>query len=115
MPTQFTIRLTQTAQTVLAEIKDRRVRNLLKARIDGLVLEPEKQGKPLSGDLLDCRSVRAVGQRYRILYKVQEKTITVYVVLVGIRKEGDKRDVYTIAAKMAAQGLLTPPEEMPKG
>lgn len=114
MATRFTIRITPVAQAALAEIKDKRVRSLLRARIDRLTLEPQKQGKPMSGDLAGQRSIRAVGQRYRILYMVHEQAITVYVVMLGIRKEGDKRDIYTVAAKMAAQGLLSLPDDTPE-
>jgi hypothetical protein len=53
-----------------------------------------------------------VGQRYRIIYKLQDTEILVAVVCIGIRKEGDKKDVYEVAKKLARLGLLdivTPP------
>ncbi|MDJ0589387.1 MAG: hypothetical protein QNJ72_05225 [Pleurocapsa sp. MO_226.B13] len=57
---------------------------------------PEKQGKALSGKLKGYRSVRALGQRYRIVYRVERSTITVLIVGAGIRKEGIKKDIYAI-------------------
>ena len=58
-----------------------------------------KLGKPLIGDLKNFRSLRAAGQRYRIVYQVAVQAGLVIVVVIGIRKEGDKRDVYAIAGK----------------
>ncbi|MEH2322803.1 MAG: type II toxin-antitoxin system RelE/ParE family toxin [Nostoc sp.] len=46
------------------------------------------------------RSVRAVGQRYRIIYKVELEKVVVLVVGVGLRKEGDKGDIYTLLQKL---------------
>ncbi|GAC1428397.1 MAG: hypothetical protein NVS4B1_07430 [Ktedonobacteraceae bacterium] len=43
-----------------------------------------------------------MGQRYRIIYKLEEDQ----VVLVGIRKEGDKKDAYALAQNLAELGLL---------
>lgn len=94
------------AEKLLLEIKDTRIRDSLNKRIDGLEYEPDKQGKPLSEELTGYRSIRAVGQRYRIIYKVEDERVTVFVVLVGIRKEKDKKDVYALAKRMARLGLL---------
>ena len=82
------------AEKLLAEISDRRVRESIARRIDRLGYEPDKQGKPMRDELIGFRSIRAVGQRYRIIYKVDGETVTVLVVVLGIRKEGDKKDVY---------------------
>ncbi|HEY6405869.1 MAG TPA: type II toxin-antitoxin system RelE/ParE family toxin, partial [Ktedonobacteraceae bacterium] len=71
-----------------------------------LEYEPELQGKPLIDGLASYRSVRAVGQRYRIIYRVDGEQVTVLVVTVGIRKDGDKKDVYQLAKKLIRLGLL---------
>jgi mRNA interferase RelE/StbE len=83
----------------LSKIKDKREQEGLKNRIEKLASEPEKQGKALSGKLKGYRSVRALGQRYRIVYRVDRSTITVLIIGVGIRKEGAKKDIYTILNK----------------
>ena len=98
--------ITPVAKKHLASIKDRRVQEGLKASLRRLQYEPEKQGKPLSDELAGYRSIRAVGQRYRILYKLQEEQIIVAVVALGIRKGGDKKNVYELAKKLARLGLL---------
>lgn len=94
------------AEKLLAEISDKRIRQSISRRIDGLTYEPEKQGKPLKDELMGYRSIRAVGQRYRIIYKVDDEKVIVGIVALGIRKEGDKKDAYVLATKLARLGLL---------
>ena len=67
-----------------------------KRSIEKLKDEPEKQGKALSEELLGYRSIRSVGQRYRIIYRIEQDRVVVVIVGVGRRKEGDKRDVYAV-------------------
>lgn len=52
-------------------------------------------GKPLKGNLQDYRSIRSVGQRYRIIYQVKESEIEVIIVVVGIRRDGNKKMIFT--------------------
>jgi mRNA interferase RelE/StbE len=73
------------------------------ARLEKLKYEPDKQGKALSEELSGYRSVRAVGQRYRIIYRIEEEQVVVVVVGIGRRKEGDKRDVYAITQQMVSE------------
>jgi len=94
------------AKKHLATIRDRRIQEGLKTSLKRLEYEPEKQGKPLSDELSGFRSIRAVGQRYRILYKLEAEQVIVVVVALGIRKAGDKKDVYELAKKLARLGLL---------
>ena len=94
------------AEKLLAEIRDRRVRESIARRIDRLEYEPDKQGKPMRDELIGFRSIRAVGQRYRIIYKVDGETVTVLVVALGIRKEGDKKEVYELVKRLMRLGLL---------
>ncbi len=58
------------------------------------------QGKALTGALSGFRSLRAVGQRYRIIYRVVSGEVQVYVVAVGLRQEGSKRDVYRLFGRL---------------
>ena len=80
-------------------------------RIDKLTQSPEMQGKPLLGELDGYYNVRAVGQRYRTLYTIQQSEVTVIVVGLGIQKDGTKQDVYALAKKLLKLGLLDEPEE----
>lgn len=95
----FTVKLSEEAAQDVDNISDAATRAVLVKRAGQLREEPLKQGKPLTEDLLGYRSVRAGGQRYRLVYRVFEQGGQVVVVVVGIRKNGDKKDVYNIASK----------------
>jgi len=94
------------AQDMVLKIADRRIQEKLLERLTALAGDPELQGKPLGDDLAGYRSVRAVGQRYRIIYRVERSEVVVVVVAAGIRKEGSREDVYRVAAKLIRLGLL---------
>lgn len=100
--------LTSKARKQLAEVTDQRVLSRLNQTISGLEIDPDKQGKPLTGDLAGLRSIRAVGQRWRILYKVKAEQVEVLVVLLGLRREGDRSDIYALAKRLLRLGLLEP-------
>ncbi len=97
---KFQVRLTEDALVMLEEIQDRRVRVKVFDCIRKLGEDPGKQGKPLVDELAGFRSVRAVGQRYRIVYKVRGDLVEVLVVGAGLRKEGSKSDIYARMAKL---------------
>jgi mRNA interferase RelE/StbE len=107
---EYQVSLTMQAQRLLQEIKDRREQQLLIKRLEKLKYEPDKQGKPLSQELQGYRSLRAVGQRYRIIYRVERANIIVVVVGIGRRKEGDKDDVYAVTRQLLTE-ILPQPEE----
>ncbi len=104
--THWEVRLTLKAEMQVAAIKDRRVQERLRSSLRRLEYEPELQGKPLADELVGYRSVRAVGQRYRIIYKVEDQRVLVLIVALGMRKEGDKKDIYELAKKLKRLGLL---------
>lgn len=94
------------AKIHLTSIKDRRIKEQISKRIDALADNPDKQGKPLGDELYGFRSVRAVKERYRVIYKIKKEEIIVLVVMVGMRKEGNKKDVYALANRLSRLGLL---------
>jgi mRNA interferase RelE/StbE len=106
----YKIIIAPTALKMLKAITDRRVRDLIVKRIDSLSDEPEKQGKPLIAELSGYRSLRAAGQRYRIVYQVVNEKIMVYIIAVGIRKEGNRVDIYNLAKKLIKLRLISSPE-----
>lgn len=106
----YRIVLAPVAAKMLKAIADRRTRAKIAERIDRLVEEPEKQGKPLIGELAGYRSVRAAGQRYRIVYQVVREQILVLVVAVGRRRAGSHEDIYALARKLLHLHLLDLPE-----
>jgi len=106
----FKIVIVPTALKMLKGIADRRVRDLIIKRIDDLTEEPEKQGKPLVAELSGYRSIRAAGQRYRIIYRVVHEKVVIYIVAIGIRKQGSSTDIYNLAKKLIRLRLLNPTE-----
>lgn len=99
----YKILFTAAAEIMLHGIADTRIQQKLLTRIQGLTREPFKQGKSLLAELSHYRSIRAVGQRYRIIYRL-EKT-RVVIAAIEIRKEGSKKDIYHLAQKLVRQGL----------
>jgi len=105
-PAPSAIKWTETALKMAEAIPDRRVRGLIFARVSELATAPEQMGKPLTGELAGYRAVRAAGQRYRVLYRVERRQVTILVVAVGRREEGDRQDVYELARRLLRQRLL---------
>jgi mRNA-degrading endonuclease RelE of RelBE toxin-antitoxin system len=68
-------------------------------RLEMLVTNP-KHGKPLHADLKNYRSLRL--GRYRIIHRYDREQNIVWVVAVGIRKEGSKEDIYKRITKLLA-------------
>lgn len=96
---EYQIQLTPLALEMLAEVKDQRHLKIISDRIEKLKFSPSQQGKPLTDKLKGYRSVRAVAQRYRIIYKVELSKIIVVVVGVGLRAEGSRQDIYALIEK----------------
>jgi mRNA interferase RelE/StbE len=96
----WTVYFTQEAEEMLLGVEDRRVRKLLKERAMRLSPHPEMQGKPLGGELAGLRSIRAVGQRYRIIYELFPEDHEVWVIALGIRKAGNRDDVYEATKRL---------------
>ena len=69
-------------------------RRIVKAINAKLVLSPMDFGMPLSGNLANFRKLR-VGD-YRVVYQVREKTVVVYVLAVGPRRD---KEIYRAALK----------------
>ena len=100
---EYKIEITALALKLLGKIKDRREQQVISKRIEQLKYEPDLQGKPLSGVLKGYRSVRTLGQRYRIVYRIDREKIIVVIVGAVIRKEGDKKDIYKILNEFFAE------------
>jgi len=102
---KYRILITDTCLRLIEKIPDKKIQRSILDRIQKLSDEPEKQGKKLVQDLSGLRSVHAAG-RYRIIYKIDKRTVIIYVLAAGIRKEGDKKDIYKIAKKLLDAGLM---------
>ncbi len=107
----YKVLLTAEATAMLHRIADRRIQSQVLQRIERLAEEPEKQGKQLTNALAEYRSVRAVGQRYRIIYRIERGEVRVIVIAVGLRRDVSRRDVYTLAQRLVRSGLIEPRED----
>ena len=97
--------ITETCLLLLEKITDKRVQSTIIGRIEGLKTDPEKQGKVLVKELADFHSIH-IAERYRVMYRIDGGSSYVWVLAVGMRKGGDQKDVYRIAKKLLAAGLL---------
>ena len=100
----YTIQYTVSALDALRGL-DGGIRKTILKKVRGLEQNPEQQGKALIAQLAGFRSIQTAG-RYRIIYTIEDQKVLVTVVSVGIRKEGDKKDVYALAKKLVCIGLL---------
>jgi len=89
---------TRKARAMLEGIQSDHRRTIV-SRIRHLQKDPEEQGTPLGGELEGLRSIHVAG-RYRAIYKVDRGRVIVFILAVGIRKEGDKDDIYELASKL---------------
>ena len=103
----YRVFLTPQARLMLQSISDRRVRDMIVCRIDELSKEPTKKGKALVAELAGFRSLRVT--RYRVLYKVDQERVI--IVAVGIRREGDTKDIYARAKKLLRLKLIELPDD----
>lgn len=88
------------ALEMLRRVTDRRIQGKISQRIGELAQEPEKRGKPLTDELQGFWSLRAAAQRYRIIYRIENRRVEVIVIAIGLRKAGDRKDPYEIAKKL---------------
>lgn len=114
MAERVTIHWTDVAKYGLAKLPPKVRRGLLdKANELRDADDPSAVHKRLTGPLQGyCRITYS---RYRAIYSVESETIangdvlhhvTIRFVAVGIRKEGDKKDVYRLAQKLLELGLI---------
>ena len=100
------VEFTKPALEQLQGITDKRIRGILFERAEALATDPENQGKPLRGELSGFRSLKVYRQRYRIIYRVEREKVIVVVIAIGIRKEGDRADVYQIVVRLIRSGHI---------
>ena len=102
---KYEILITDTCISLIGKIPGKKTQRTILNRIEQLSQDPDKQGKMLVKELSGFRSIHTAG-RYRIIYKVDKHTVIVYILAAGIRKQGDKKDIYEITKKLLKAGLL---------
>ena len=92
-------------------ISDMRILRLLDDKINGLAHVPELQGEPLHDDFAGYRALHVIGNRYRIIYRIESDIVSVFVVAAGIRKAGDKSDIYEVMKRYVRLGFVEVPDK----
>jgi len=69
-------------------------RRIMRAIDSKLTKSPLQFGAPLSGNLANFRKLR-IGD-YRVVYQVEEKSVTVFVLAIGPRRD---KEIYRAALK----------------
>jgi mRNA interferase RelE/StbE len=100
VPRRYPIQIAPTGYRSLRDLKDKKTRRQIAKGIDGLGLASERQGKALVGPIEGVPSVRAVRDRFRVLYDVDKSARLVSVLLVGERSPGPDADIYALAKKL---------------
>ncbi len=101
------VQWTESALAALRRIGSRTIRRKIAEKVDALAAtgDPRQLGKPLQDELQGL--FRLSFGRYRIVYRVDHVgQVSVVVVMVGIRKQGDKIDVYEVARRLRRQRQL---------
>jgi mRNA-degrading endonuclease RelE of RelBE toxin-antitoxin system len=101
----YRVFFTPTAKEMLLRIKSTNTRATVIEKAKGLADDPEKQGTALTGPLRGFRRIPAAG-RNRVIYRVARAKVEVHIVVVGLRKQGDNKDIYELAQKLVRLGLL---------
>ena len=70
-------------------------------KAEELEKSPSKRGKPLKGELAGLYSLRAGD--HRIIYEIDFAEAKVWIYGVGLRKEGDRDDIYERAKRWFAE------------
>jgi mRNA interferase RelE/StbE len=104
----YIVRIAPSALEYLQTL-DPSTRKTIGNKIDDLRTDAEKRGKPLRSVLSAYRSVHGAG-RYRIIFEVRQQEVVVYVVHIGLRKDGDQDDAYALLKKYLKLGLIDTPE-----
>lgn len=94
------------APSLLEQLHDLGIVEQAKEKIRDAMADPEQSGKQLTGALFPYRRLKF--SRYRIVYRVAREADPpeARFLYAGIRKEGDKKDVYERLLKVIRRGDL---------
>lgn len=104
---RVSVQWTEPAKAKLATLPPKIRRTILEKTKALGDCDPRKAHKPLTGPLRGYFSIKV--SRYRAIYTMREETLAngdtillvrVVVVAVGLRKAGDRRDVYALAERL---------------
>lgn len=105
----YQVHWTRAARDLWREIGDRRIQARLLEVAGRLAHSPEQRGRALNDELAGFWSLH--WSRWRIIYSIGEESHQVHIHIIGLRQQGKRRDVYSMARKFLRQGFLEIPEE----
>lgn len=100
---EYKVVISAEAAEMIAGISDLRIRGQAVAKLKGLAASPESQGRALTDELAGLRRITVAG-RYRAVYRTLRMRREVHVLAVGVRREGDRDDIYRLMARMMRRG-----------
>jgi addiction module RelE/StbE family toxin len=103
----YRVEMTATAKAMLKDLKRHGKGTLeqLKQVVMGLANNPHGQTTELRAELKGYRSLH-VG-RFRIIVKIVDEKVTVYVIGIGWHESGDRDDVYQLVASLVKRGRIS--------
>ena len=73
------------------------IRRRFQKKLAERLLEPRVDADRLS-DMPDCYKIKLRSDGYRLIYRVEDDVVVVFVIAIG-QRDSNKRDVYGIAAE----------------
>jgi mRNA-degrading endonuclease RelE of RelBE toxin-antitoxin system len=107
-PRQYEVFITQTCKKTLKAIKKKRGEEAVRqvqALILDLAINPEQKTQPLTGMLKGFRSLHA--GRFRIVIRINDRIVRVYVVGAGWHASGERDDIYQVLSRMLESGEIS--------
>lgn len=104
---RYEVRMTASAEKMLKGLQRKRGRQAietLRSIIMDLADSPLEKTQPLTGALRGLRSLHS--GRFRIVVRVVERTVQVFVVGIGWHSSGDRDDIYQVLQRLARSGRL---------
>ena len=106
---EYKVRITPNAAQglrALAKKLGKKLFGQLRAAIEALKQDPEGKTQELHGGLAAYRSLHV--SRCRVIIKIENTVVRVYVVAAGWHTSGDRDDVYRQALRALESGELDP-------
>ena len=108
-PPTYDVKIIGIAQKMLAKIARKHGRkqlDILERVINNLALDPHAQTTQLRGMLSSFRSAHC--GRFRIIIKIVDETVRVYVVGAGWHEFECRDDIYAVMTRLVESGAVDP-------
>ena len=96
---------TSEARDCLHKIRKGTIQKQIVSDAEKLESEPNR-GHDLVDELEGLRSLHTAQDKFRLIYKIDQESLRIIVLLVGPRRAGRSEDIYEVARKLLAAKLL---------